>query len=49
MITYMLYIHKTLYLSTTDCSKAFKVFRRFTGRGHDVKMTFVRMADNVAA
>jgi len=49
MITYKLYIHGTLYLATESSDEAFRVFRRFTGRGHDVKMAFVRSTTRVAA
>ncbi len=42
MIRYELYVHKTLYLSTMDNDEAFRVFRRFTGKGYQVKMKFVR-------
>jgi hypothetical protein len=49
MITYNLYIHRTLYLSTASSDEAFRVFRRFTGKGHDVKMSFTRSAVRIAA
>ena len=49
MILYKLYIHSTLYLVTESSEEAFRVFRRFTNKGHDVKMSFDRRSKRIAA
>ncbi len=49
MIRYELYMYNILYLATTSSDKAFTVFRRFTGKGHDMKMKFVRVDKRSAA
>ena len=43
MIRYELYVNKILYMATESTDQAFEAFRRWSGRGNNVKMKFVRL------
>ena len=37
-----IYINKVLFYETSDCDDAFAFFRDWLGRGHDVRIQFIR-------
>ena len=40
-----LYRNGMLFLSTTDINKAFSTFKKWSARGLDVRMKFVRLGE----
>ena len=49
IMTYELWVGRTLYLSTRSNKKAFGMYRRFRNNGQNVQMKFVRDLEEVAA
>jgi len=41
-MTYELWVGRTLYLSTRSSKQAFSMYRKFRGKGNNVRLEFVR-------
>jgi hypothetical protein len=49
MVQFDLYRGRLLFLSTTDIEEAFRMFKKWTGMGLNVKMKFITVKEKAAA